>query len=191
MRVGCVMTNQSRKDWAVAAAVARELIDRIGDVNLWWHCDIGMRYWNMYALLDDFGLTEHVFLTFPPCDDKWLAAQYRACDVTILPSLGEGFGYPLFESMACGTPVVHGDYASGASLMATCGVGRWLVEPQAWRMEGQFNAMRPVHDPAAWVERVIDVVAVRPEREWTSGQVEHLSWKKLAITWQRWFEEGL
>lgn len=191
MRIGVVMTNQHRKDWGLVATVCRMLLDELEGVEFWWHCDAATRYWNIYALLEDFGLTGKVFLTFPPCDDKWLAAQYRACDVTMLPSLGEGFGYPLFESMSCGTPVVHGDYASGASVMATCGVGRWLVGPQAWRLEGQFNTLRPVHDPAAWVERVIDIVAVRPEREWTSGQVEHLGWDKLGVQWRRWFEDGL
>ena len=38
--------------------------------------------------------------------DKTLAL-YHACDYTIFPSVCEGFGLPVLESMACGKPVLH------------------------------------------------------------------------------------
>lgn len=40
-----------------------------------------------------------------------LAALYRRADVTVLTSDREGFGLPLVESLACGTPVVASDIA--------------------------------------------------------------------------------
>ena len=42
----------------------------------------------------------------PPSD---LIALYRAADVFVYPSLYEGFGLPVLEAMACGTPVVISD----------------------------------------------------------------------------------
>lgn len=39
-------------------------------------------------------------------DDKVLAKYYQSATATVMPSLEEGFGLPLVESMACGTPVI-------------------------------------------------------------------------------------
>ena len=36
----------------------------------------------------------------------YMAAMYRASDVFVMPSLGEGFSVPVIEAMACGTPVI-------------------------------------------------------------------------------------
>lgn len=52
-----------------------------------------------------------------------LPALYTAAEATVYPSLYEGFGYPVVESMACGTPVITSDNSSlteiarGASLL--------------------------------------------------------------------------
>lgn len=57
-----------------------------------------------------------------------IAALYQACDVTLLPSYGEGFGIPLVESQACGTPVITGGWTAMEEL---CGAG-WQVEGDRW-----------------------------------------------------------
>jgi glycosyltransferase involved in cell wall biosynthesis len=38
--------------------------------------------------------------------------MYSAADVFMLPSRGEGFGLPIVEAQACGTPVIVTDFSS-------------------------------------------------------------------------------
>ena len=52
-----------------------------------------------------------------------LAPLYSAAIATVYPSLYEGFGFPVVESMACGTPVVTSDNSS----LAEIGTGAALL----------------------------------------------------------------
>ena len=42
-------------------------------------------------------------------DDETLVEYYNSADVVAVPSYYEGFGFPVLEAMACGTPVVTSD----------------------------------------------------------------------------------
>ncbi len=59
-------------------------------------------------------------------DDALLPGLYAGAVAFALPSLYEGFGLPVLEAMACGTPVVAADTTA---LPETCGGAALLVEP--------------------------------------------------------------
>ena len=70
-------------------------------------------------------LPAHVRLA-GPVDDEQLAALYRGARCLAYPSLYEGFGIPIVEAMACGTPVVT---SRGGATEEVAGGAAVLVDP--------------------------------------------------------------
>ena len=56
-------------------------------------------------LARDLGVLEHI-VQMPTLEREQLADVYRHASLVLLPSDREGFGLPVIEAMACGTPVV-------------------------------------------------------------------------------------
>ncbi len=59
-------------------------------------------------------------------DDEELAALYRGARCLVFPSLYEGFGLPVLEAMACGTPVVT---TRGGATEEVAGGAAVLIDP--------------------------------------------------------------
>lgn len=55
-------------------------------------------------------------------DDAELAALYRLAACTAVLSRSEGFGFPVLEALACGSPVVVASGGAAAELAGACGV---------------------------------------------------------------------
>ena len=71
---------------------------------------------------------ETAVLWIDSVSDELLRACYSAAEATILPSRQEGFGLPIIESMACGTPVICADAASLTEVAGGCGL---LFDPSS------------------------------------------------------------
>lgn len=177
--IGCVCTNQSRKDVALLVE-AVSILSRHRKVRLWLHTDVLERAWSIPALLVDHGLIDRTVISLTTLSDDAMAKAYSACDVTIAPG-PEGFGYPIAESLACGTPCVTGAYAGGAELVTPL----MRVPPLAFRYESVWACKRPVYDPAAWADKA---------EKW-SGQrfvLDHkYDWANVWPEWESWFRETI
>ena len=95
-----------------------------------------------------------------------LVALYRAADCLVFCSRGEGFGFPVLEAMACGTPVVC---SSTTSLGEVAGGAAELADPED---------AASVHRALA---TVLSSAARRAElRELGRRRADEFSWKRCA-----------
>ena len=99
----------------------------------------------IFARIGELGLQDRVLFTgYVPDED--LPALLSAASVLVMPSKYEGFGLPVLEAMACGTPVI----ASNASSLPEVG--------------GDAALYAAPDDPSAWAElisRVLKDAALR------------------------------
>jgi len=115
------------------------------------------------------GLGEAV-IVLPFLERRVLAAVYRRAAVLLQPSDREGFGLPVAEALACGTPVVASDLSA-------------LVE-----VGGQAVTYCPVGDVPRWVsgvavlleERAHDAARWRSRRAAGTAQAQRFDWREHA-----------
>jgi len=102
---------------------------------------VGARRWkssSVFKTVERLGLSPHViFAGFVPEQD--LPALYSGASLVAFPSLYEGFGLPVLEAMACGTPVVT---SNNSSLPEVAGDAAILVDP--YDVAALTEAMRQV-----------------------------------------------
>jgi glycosyltransferase involved in cell wall biosynthesis len=97
---------------------------------------VGGRGWLYHAIedtIEELNLRPRV--TMPGyVADEMLPLWYNAATVFAYPSLYEGFGLPLLEAMACGTPVVAADTTSLPEVVGREGAGILLPpdDRDAW-----------------------------------------------------------
>ncbi len=123
----------------------------------------GWLYDAIFARVQELGLIDYVH--FPGfIDDADLPALYSAAEFFAYPSLYEGFGLPIVEALACGTPVLAAD---NSCLPEAGGAGALYVQAE------------DVESIAAGLERLATDPAVRTQLR-IAGQAH-----AATFTWQR------
>ena len=139
--VGMVAANKgvspSRKGFPQAFEAFARLRKDHPDAMLYLHtkATAGGEGLNLIALAETCGIPPDS-LAFAPeyamsilgIDQDAMAHVYSAMDVLLSPSYGEGFGIPIMEAQACGTPVIVTDFSAMPEL---CGSG-WKVGGERW-----------------------------------------------------------
>jgi glycosyltransferase involved in cell wall biosynthesis len=101
-------------------------------------------------------------------DDATLLGAYHDADFTVFPSLHEGYGLPVAESLALGVPVITSNYGSTAEIAADGGC--LVIDPRD--DDDLAAAMRSLlTDPAALAELRAQI-ARRPRRTWDDFAAE-------------------
>ena len=104
----------------------------------------------------------------PFVDRATLAAVYRRSALALLPSEREGFGLPVIEALACGTPVVASDI------------------PVLKEVGGPVISYCPVGDRDTWVQTIVrllieresDPLTWRQRRDAGIARAEAFSWSR-------------
>jgi glycosyltransferase involved in cell wall biosynthesis len=130
------------------------------------------------SIVDALGLRESI-VAFPHLRRRVLAAVYRRAAVVLMTSEREGFGLPVLEAMACGTPVVASDL------------------PVLREVGGASTIYCPVENIPAWVD---EVSALLMERRQDSGrwytrqeeavkQASHFTWDRYTLAMVKIYRE--
>ena len=111
------------------------------------------------------GLAERVTFTgFMPDDD--LVAIYNAASLLVLPSFEEGFGLPVIEAMACGTPVAVSRIGALVELAGDAGL---VFDPS------------DTGDMTSTIDRILQSALLQETmRQRGLERSEHYSWGKAA-----------
>src|SRR4029077_11597420 len=92
-------------------------------------------------------------VVLPFVDRATLAAVYRRAALTLLPSEREGFGLPLVESLASGTPMVASDIPVLRELGQDAVGYAGLADVAAWRDAILALLAERDRDPERWRAR--------------------------------------
>lgn len=99
---------------------------------------------NLVELISHLGITSKVVF----CDqytnvigypDEYMVNMYNAIDVLLSVTMGEGFGIPIIEAQACGTPVIVGEWTAMTEL---CRYGTLVRKEDAdrwWNPLGSYQ----------------------------------------------------
>jgi glycosyltransferase involved in cell wall biosynthesis len=107
----------------------------------------GGKGWDYEAIFErvaQHGLADSVhFPGFITAED--LPLWYNSAELLVYPSIYEGFGLPVLEAMACGTPAIVSDVSSLPEAAGDVGICVPPHDVQAWA-----NALRSAYQDADW-----------------------------------------
>lgn len=117
--VGTVGRIQHRKRFDLTIQYFSEWVHETNNQDAWLYlhaCPTGDDCCDLIGLARYWGLSGRVILSNPRIGSGWdedeLAQLYNCFDVLAVTSQGEGWHLPSIEAMACGVPVICGDWAA-------------------------------------------------------------------------------
>lgn len=136
----------------------------------------GWLYDDIFERIAHHRLEEDVrWLGFLPADE--LPLWYNSAEAFLYPSIFEGFGLPVLEAMACGTPVVISDASSLPEVGAKAGLCLPPHHVMAWR-----DALMRIVDDADWRAEASAKGVIEAQR---------YSWQKTAFATIQSYQKAL
>jgi glycosyltransferase involved in cell wall biosynthesis len=194
--VGCVARNQFRKSLPLLVRSFAAFAADKDDATLFLHTDpddeagsdlVDLLY--RYGLQEKAGITRGASVTCG-ASDAFLCRLYNLFDVFALPTMGEGFGLPLLEAMACGVPVVTTDCSAAGELVRGRGA---LIRVRERIAVGPQSIELAVADAGHLTEILGDLYAAptlgEEYRHAGRSYAEQMSWDRCRDLWLSLLEE--
>jgi len=174
-----VADNQERKNLSAAMQIVSEFGNNVTD---------NFRYilitrpgntlgWDLRELATSLGFSDKYIEFDRGMTFKELWSLYACADAFLLTSKGEGYGFPVVESMAVGVPVVATEV--GAIIEHVTQGGGWLIDPVYKTIDPYGNANRYYVDIRSGVDGLAMIhagLSVDETIESARKYVESLSW---------------
>lgn len=186
----------SRKGFPEAFQAFKMLLDKHNDAYLYIHTKAtggaGMPGVDIAELAELVGIPKshyevadryQYFLGYPV---EYLNAVYNASDVLLNPAYGEGFGLPVLEAQACGTPVIVSDNTAMRELCfggwkVPCypffsGIASWWGIPKVGAI---YEALEELYNMGPTERQGLSAAALRGAKEYDADLVTRKYWKPL------------
>jgi glycosyltransferase involved in cell wall biosynthesis len=129
-----VSTLEPRKNFPFLLRAFKKVVESYGDIpcrlvlcgRIGWGTDVHEEIRDLIKQLD--GLVCYTGFV----SDEELNALYTGAEAFLFPSIYEGFGLPLLESMACGTPVISSNTSSMPEVVGDAGILLSPTKEQSW-----------------------------------------------------------
>jgi glycosyltransferase involved in cell wall biosynthesis len=154
--VGMVAANKgrpSRKGFAQALAAFARFARDHDDAYLYLHTlldpnlaggeNIPALMRSLEIPLDRVRVSDQYAMLYKPYPAEDMARIYSALDVLLNPALGEGFGIPVLEAQACGTPAIVTDFSA---MQEVCGAGWHVKHTPYWTGLNSWQAVPDIDD---------------------------------------------
>jgi glycosyltransferase involved in cell wall biosynthesis len=153
--VGMVAANKgrpSRKGFQQVLSAFRQFREDHDDALLYLHTvmnpDVGHGE-HLGAMIESLALppdsvliADQYRMLFDPWSAAAMARIYSSFDVLVNPSMGEGFGIPVLEAQACGTPTIVTDFSA---MVQVAGPGSWRIDGEPfWTHQRAWQLMPSV-----------------------------------------------
>lgn len=168
--VGNVNRNQPRKRLDLTVRYFAEWVrqHRADDAYLYMHlCPTGDAGYDVPQLMAYYGVANRLIFVEPEIgqgiSERALVETYRAFDVQVSTTQGEGWGLTTLEGMACGIPQVApewsalGEWAQGAAQLVHC--------PTTCGTPNNINVVGGIADQGEWITAVHRVYRDFGERD--------------------------
>lgn len=143
--------------------------------------------------LEDYVIKNDVLKIGKGVSTKDLGKIYNAMDVFALPTIGEGWGLPISEAMACGTPTIVTNYSAHVDFAYAGGP---LINVKAFYTEPHTNIERALADPIDLANKIAELRdnPQKRERHSREGRIfaEKMDWQtKICPQWENIIDEAL
>lgn len=129
------------------------------DAKLYLHTEVlGVDHGlHLPSIIDSIGIpddavmfTDQYRYRYDPVRPRLMSQLYSAFDVLLAPSRGEGFGIPVLEAQASGTPAIVSDFSAQPEV---CGAGWHISGRPEWSAQQSWQFLPDVEDMIDALER--------------------------------------